>query len=315
MSCCSSPDDPARPAGPDPAADPTPPPADPGGGAGSDTPSEEPPPSTDPVTPPEPVAPCVTCEITSETVMTQPPDRARTDIGVGERVRVTFSLGEADWTLAGDGFLSSPTGQTIVYRAPSRAQTVTLTATGGGCTATKTFNIIAPNAVRMRRRDTLHRLNTVSIGMHTDIFILPDTVNFHAIDIREVDAALAASGVFAPLAGRGHIRNPPSGVGSAVSALTTVTPGFGTKIDGIDNIILGFLVTPPAAAVGRGEWTIPWEYALHGGTFRRFHTVHQVHSCDAAGNLRASKARAVATATFGTASSGSITIGGVTTVL
>jgi hypothetical protein len=246
--------------------------------------------------------------------MTQPPNRARLDIGVGERVRVTFSLGEANWTLAGEGFLSSDTGATITYRAPSTAQTVTLTATGGGCTQTISFNIIAPTGVKMRRLDILHRQNTVSIGMHTDIFILPDTVNFHAIDVREVDAPLVASGVFAPLAGSGHIHQPPSGVGSAVSATTTWRAGFGTRIDAQDSIVLGFLRNPPAAAVGRGEWTIPWQYALHGGTFRRFATVHQVHTCDAAGNLKATKAHAEAPATVGTASSGSVTIGGVTTV-
>lgn len=304
---CGTPNDPAP-----PAAQPATEPAAPGAsGSGPETPGASP----APITPPEPVAPCVTCEITSETVMTQPPDRARTDIGVGERVRVTFSLGEANWTLAGEGFLSSPTGQTIVYRAPGTAQTVTLTATGGGCTATKTFSIIAPTAVKMRRRDTLHRQNAVLIGMHTDIFVEPDTVNFHAIEIRETDVGLSASGVFASLAGRGHINNPPSGVGSAVGATATVRAGFGTKIDGIDNIILGFLSSPPVAAVGRAEWTIPWHYALRGGTFRRFETVHQVHSCTAAGALRASKARAVATANFADPSSGSITIGGVTTVL
>jgi hypothetical protein len=234
---------------------------------------------------------------------------------VGERVNVTFSLGEATWTLSGEGHLSADTGTTITYRAPSTKQTVTLTATGGGCTATISFNIIAPTGVRMRRRDILHRLNTVTIGMHTDIFILPDTVNFHAIDIREVDVGLVATGVYASLNGRGHINNTPSGVGSPASATTTWVKDFGTKIDGIDTIILGFLASPPAAAVGRGEWTIPWQYALHGGTFRRFTTVHQVHTCDAAGNLSASKARAVANSTFGAASSGSVTIGGVTTVL
>jgi len=247
--------------------------------------------------------------------MTQPSDRARTTIGVGERVRITFSLGEADWTLAGEGFLSAPSGQTIVYRAPSTAQTVTLTATGGGCTATKQLTIIAPTGVRMRRIDTLHRQNQILIGMHTEIFIQPDTVNFHAIEVREVDVGLAATGVFATMAGNGHINNPPSGEGSAVGALTTVRAGFGTKIDGIDNCILGWLNNSPAAGNGRGEWTIPWKYALRGGTFRRFTTVHQVHSCDVAGALRASKARAVATANITDASSGQITIGGVTTVL
>jgi hypothetical protein len=317
MSCCATPNDPAPAnAAPTPAASGTP------GGAGSDAAggAGTTPPALPSVPAPGAVAPCVTCEITSETVRTQPPDRARTDIGVGERVRVTFSLGEADWTLAGGGNLSSDTGATIVYRAPSTAQSVTLTATGGGCTANKTFNIIAPTGVRMRRRDTLHRINCVLIGMHTDLFILPDTVNFHAIDVRELDSALAASGVFAPLGAIGHISGvvPPGGPGGAASATTTVRPEFGTKIDGIDTIFLGFYsATPtgPAAAVGRGSWTIPWQYALHGGTFRRFETLHQVQTCNAAGALAASKARALASANVTTASSGTVNVGGTNVVL
>ncbi|MDD2734874.1 MAG: hypothetical protein PHF56_13110 [Desulfuromonadaceae bacterium] len=314
MSSCSKPNDPVPGTTP-PASVPEAPgtSASPGGTAPAPGPAAQQ--DTPPVAPPGPVAPCVTCEITSETIMTQPPDRTRTSIGVGERVSVTFSLGDAAWTLAGEGFLSSPTGQTIIYRAPSQAQTVTLTATGGGCTATKSFTIIAPTSVKMRTRDTLHHHDSVTIGLHTDIYILPDTVNFHAIDVREVDVALVSSGVFAPLAGGGHIRNPPSGVGSAVAATSTVRSGFGTKIDAVDTILLGFLGALPLAAVGRGQWTIPWQYALRGGTFRNFDTVRQVHTCDAIGNLRASKAHAVATATYATPSSGSITRGGVTTVL
>ncbi len=317
MSCCATPNNPAPTtnAASNPAGSATPGPGSSaaGGGAG---------PSATPAAVPAPGAatPCVTCQITSETIMTQPSNRARTDIGVGERVRVTFSLGEANWTLAGQGHLSSNTGATIVYRAPSTAETVTLTATGGGCTASITFNIIAPTGVKMRRRDTLHRVNCVLIGMHTDIFIAPDTVNFHAIDIRELDSALAASGVFAPNAGRGHISGvvPPGGPGGAASATPAVRPGFGTKIDGIDTIILGFLSAPPAgpaAAAGRGVWTIPWEYALHGGTFRHFTTLHQIQTCTAAGVLAASKAGALATANVTSASSGTVNAGGTTIVL
>ena len=51
------------------------------------------------VSAPGAVAPCVQCTITSETIMTQPADRARLNIGVGERVRLTFSLGNANWTI------------------------------------------------------------------------------------------------------------------------------------------------------------------------------------------------------------------------
>jgi hypothetical protein len=233
--------------------------------------------------------------------MTQPANRARTDIGVGERVNVTFSLGEATWSLAGDGFLSSTTGATIVYRAPSRAQSVTLTATGGGCTATITFNIIAPTGVRMERIDTLHQQNKPNIGMHTRIFILPDTVNFHNIQVKELEVNGHASGIYSCKEGAPHGASP-----DPADATTTVRAGFGTRIDGDDTIFSGFCAASPNAGVGNSSWAIPWQYALRGGTFRPITTVNQLHSCDAAGALRASKARAVVTANIGDASSGSI---------
>jgi hypothetical protein len=309
MSCCSSPDDPAASGGGT---------GTPGGGGtgtggtggtggGGTSPEEQGAagePERDPPAPvpdPEPVAPCVHCEITSETVMTQPANRARTDIGVGERVNVTFSLGEATWSLAGDGFLSSTSGATIVYRAPSRAQSVTLTATGSGCTATITFNIIAPTGVRMERIDVLHQQNKPNIGMHTKIYILPDTVNFHQIQIKELDVNGVASGIYSCKSGVGHSPGP-----DPTDLLTTVRAGFGTRVDGDDTVFSGYCAASPNAGVGSSSWAIPWHYALRGGTFRKFTTVNQVHTCDVAGALRASKARAVATASIGDATSGSV---------
>lgn len=264
-------------------------------------PEPTPQPETPPMAEPVPAAPCVTCAITSETVMTQPANRARRDLGVGERVRLTFSLGEANWTLEGDGQLSSQTGSTIVYRAPSQAQTVRVTATGGGCTATINFNIIAPIGVRMTRRDTLHQQNRPNIGMHTRIYILPDTVNFHRIEIRERDVGAVASGIYACKAGVGH--NPGA---NPVPATRTVRVGYGTRIDAQDTVFSGYCPASPNAGVGRSSFAIPWQYRVVGGTFRRFATVNQVHTCTAAGALRARKARAVARANFGDASQGSI---------
>ena len=71
--------------------------------------------------------PCSSASVTSETVMEEPPDLARTRLGVGERVRVSYSLGSATWTMAGKGSLSSDSGATVTYTAPKKAGSVTLT--------------------------------------------------------------------------------------------------------------------------------------------------------------------------------------------
>jgi len=154
--------------------------------------------------------------------------------------------------------------------------------------------------VRMEKIDTLHQQNFPNIGMHTKVYILPDTVNFHNIEILEKDVNAVGSGIYSCKTGVGH--NPSA---SRAGMLSTVRAGFGTRLDGDDTIFSGYC-EPPTVGVGSYSWAIPWQYALIGGTLRTFTTVNQVHSCDAAGALRASKARAVATANVTDATHGSI---------
>src|SRR5437016_4289373 len=68
-----------------------------GGPEPESPPPGAPPPVATAVCAPGSAAPCVTCQITSETAMTEPADRARRNLGVGERVKLTFSLGNANW--------------------------------------------------------------------------------------------------------------------------------------------------------------------------------------------------------------------------
>lgn len=253
-------------------------------GTGSAAPSAPPGPG---VCAPGGAAPCVTCEITSETVMAQPADRARRIVGVGERVRLTFSLGNANWTSSG-GRLSSNAGTTVVFTAPATPEQVTFTATGGGCTANFSLEVIAPNDVRMRRVDVLHMTNSPSIGMHTQIFFLPDTVNFHRTEFDELEIGATADGVFACKNHGGHSPNP-----NPLPATATVRAGFGTRIDARDQIWSGFCNPSSTMGAGHIHFAIPWRYRVRGsGAFHRFSTVHQRHSSTAAGALRASKAQA-----------------------
>jgi hypothetical protein len=258
---------------------------------------------------PDVVAPCVVCKITSETIMTQPLDRARTDIGVGERVTLTFSLGNATWT-ASAGSLSSATGASVVFTAPGTAQAVTITATGGGCTASIAFAIIAPSDVRMTRIATVHvpapgaaaGAGTNRIGMDTRIFVLPDTVNFHRVEYLEDEVNNVATGVYACATGTGHFPAVTPFPGT-----TRVVPRFGTRIDANDSVRSPWCNFGSAQGDGRVTWLIPWRYRVRGRTtYHKFATIPQVctSALAGAGALRARKARATARANFAGAPTG-----------
>jgi hypothetical protein len=259
---------------------------------GGSDPESAPPPA---VSAPGAVSPCVQCTIASETVMTQPDDRARRNIGVGERVRLTFSLGNANWTItAGHGALSSASGTTVVLTAPGVAQSVTVSATGGGCTATIDFSIIAPNDVRMTRIDTLHQQNTHKIGMHTRIFFLPDTVNFHRVEYLEDEVMCTATGIWTCINNTGH--GPAT---TPFPGTTRVVAGYGTRIGANDMVRSGWCNGGTTQADGRISWPIPWKYRVQGlTTYHPIRTVTQVCTSNAAGQLRANKAHASASATF-----------------
>jgi hypothetical protein len=245
-------------------------------------------------------SPCVHCEITSETVMPEPADRSRTTIGVGERVSLTFSLGNATWQKSStQGRLSSDTGTTIVFTAPSTAQSVTITATGGGCTATIVFTVVAPIECRMTVKTTLHDQNTNKIGMTTNIFLAPHNVNFHWVEDMEDEVMCTATGVYACNDNTGH------GPKTTPSDYTThVVHGYGTR--GVDNdtVASGFCDGGTTQGDGRISLRIPNRWRVKGtSTWRNYLPANQACSSTAAGQLRASKAGAVATSQFSAAGS------------
>jgi len=294
MFCFSRPADPAG-------QSPTPAAAAPGAGPAAAAPASEPAPAgpeetTPPACGPGAVAhcPCADAEVTSETVMTEPADRARTQIGVGERVRVTYSLGAAAWTLAGDGSLSSENGATVTYTAPNAAAEVTLTATGSGCSVSISFTIVEPSAVRMFRHlndptRVRHTQNFPDIGFRANIFLAPANVNFHRVQFLELECPCTATGVYACHNGAGHGPNA-----NGLGATTHVQGSMGTHMAAVDNIYSGHCGAAWAAPqTGSEHFAIPWRWRVGAsGAFRRLATVHQRINADAGGRLTASKAGA-----------------------
>ena len=243
--------------------------------------------------------PCAGATVTSEMVMEEPPDRARTRMAVGERVRVTYSLGAADWTIAGEGELSATNGATVTYTAPNTGGDVTLTATGGGCSAMISFTIVEPTSVRMIKRfnsptRVRHTQNMPNIGMLANIFLAPTDVNFHRVEWKELEVEFAATGVYLcnRPGGNGHSPNP-----NPLGMTTHVQHGMGTAAAAFDNIYSGHCGAPwTAPQTGTMEYPIPWRWRVKGAAaFRVLTTVHQRFTVDAAGLCTATKAGAIAT--------------------
>jgi hypothetical protein len=240
------------------------------------------------------------CEITSQTVATQPANRDRTTIGVGEEVTCTFSLGMASWSLSGVGSLSSGTsvlasvyGESVTYTAPDTPGTATLTATGSDCTSTITFTIIAPTTVHMDRvSDVFHTQGYPDVGMFTSIFVGPDSVSFYNIRCHELNCTPTVTGVYSCFADSPHDFRPGD-----FGATTTVVAGKGTQMNTQDQVYSDYCAKAPANPSGLELYSIPWEYKVGPGGFHFFCTVYHQATCDASGTCTITKAGASATTT------------------
>ena len=237
--------------------------------------------------------------ITSEANEPLPAPRSRTVIGVGEMITLTHSAGSVAWTTTA-GRLSAVTGPRVVLSAPDTAQSVTVT----GGTATKSFDVIAPNDVFMERFGTLqqHCVNRPDSGMETEPFLLPDHVNFEAVIYHELEAKAVGSGVYSCLTGRGHL---VGGISRDLLMTTDVVPGKGTRAILKDCVYSGDCLSRRAPfAPGSVIIDIPYEYKIGTGPFHAFKTVRQMSSLAADGvSLSSEKARAHSTTTVGAASS------------
>lgn len=136
--------------------------------------------------------PCADARITSQTVATSPANRARTKIGVGEEVGLTYSKGSAAWSItSGTGRISPSSGAQTTFTASDTAGDVAITATGGGCTATITFTVVIPSGWTMNRQPSTnlqHTQGRPDCGWKGIMYVHPNDVNFYNIETREKDS-------------------------------------------------------------------------------------------------------------------------------
>ncbi len=278
-----------------------------------ETPPGTAPPGNSSTTPPQaappPPSPAPTATINSQTVARSPADRTRTKIGVGEEVRLSFSLGEAAWSLSGAGELSATNGSQVTYTAADAAGTVTITGTGGGATASISLEVVTPANWHMYRKSGTnihHTNNKPDCGYHTTLYLHPNDVNFYRLEVRETDSQAVSTGSFnsGAFANQWHGGYPlPDRVSGWLPA-NNHTERYGTSIGGHDHVYSGYPGTgavggAPPFTEGTKEYPIRWQWHVIGKrAVHNLSSARQRHVISAEGRCTSSKAGYTASALY-----------------
>lgn len=214
------------------------------------------------------------------TLASCPADTSRTTIGVGEQLTLTLSPDCGTpiwWVLSGDGTLSAMSGNPVTFTAGDQAGSPIVIGTEGGVSQSVTFNVIPPSNVQFTKDGgDRHLQYFTSAGFLAHVKILPTTVSFGAIHVREDSAPLSsASGVWTTMG------THPQGDWEAINDDNTL----GTS-DGDDHVAAWSSGVQP----GGFTWSIPVRYAVDtSGNGYVFWTYDQVFTADNNGTAVQSK--------------------------
>jgi hypothetical protein len=222
----------------------------------------------------------------SETLATVPANRARTRIGVGEEVKLTFRTGSnqpavATWRANGSGNLSSNSGAEVTFTAGDRAGTTVITArSAAGESCSVLLTVVEPEnvIVQMVPGSEYHVKGHMSAGFLGKWVVTPSDVSFSKIELRELDALAPAIGELAPANDSSHGPNP------AFAAMGATVEGLGTPMaEGhVDQIAVKveksfFGVVNDPIKDGVAAFRIPYEYRVGAtGTPKTFTHVIQL---------------------------------------
>ncbi len=249
-------------------------------------------------TPPATAKPIGPITLSSQTEATAPGNRARTKLGVGERVTLTVNPGPGNWHASG-AKLSAKSGSKITLTAPDRPGDVEVEVDVGGTKKTIKFTVIAPSEVHQVRVSTEHYTAAQigiptplpNAGFHADIYLGPDDVNFSAVSFLEDEIGAKASGSWAAKNGEGHSPNK-----SALGCTNKVSAGLGTKTVAQDHCWSGYV---PGLVLtdwtGQSTLVIPWHWSCGSGRGLIARVTQSVVT-DKAGTTTISKAGASFTA-------------------
>ena len=201
--------------------------------------------------------------LTSETEVTQPGNRARTKLGVGERVTLKLTPVSGDWKVSGAGTINPAKGSTVTLTASGKPGKISVSVTAQGQTKKLSFTVIAPSSVHQDTISTEHyNVGVPNAGFHGQVYCGPATVNFVNITFLEAEIGCKATGSWVSKNGKGHGPNT-----SPIGFSDTVVAGKGTKSDATDHCWSGYV---PGLKLkdwsGVMTFSIPWTYQCNGVT-------------------------------------------------
>jgi hypothetical protein len=188
----------------------------------------------------------------------------RTTVGVGEAVQLAGSV-EGSWS-ANHGTISAARGAHATWTAPATAGSTTIRFSAGGKSVSKTFRVIAPTGLTMKKAsEDAFPAGQQGVGMITNVTVGPTSVSFGNVQWLEVPGpASGITGYFTRYPGLAHKPNP--------NWLQWNDQNTGLT----DHASL--FRWPKPWAVGGFQWAIPnkWRVASAGGAGHVFTTTHQV---------------------------------------
>jgi type VI secretion system secreted protein VgrG len=254
------------------------------------------PPTPTPTQPP--VQSCTVLTITSQTVATSPTNRARTRIGVGEEVTLTANPGPATWAItSGTGRLSPSSGShtSVTFTADDNAGSVTITATGSGCSGTITFTVVQPSSWTMEKApgtNLKHANGRPDCGWKGLTWYHPDDVNFYNVQVREQDSQAVTTGSYNTFSGVKH--GNYAGGFSAWFPVVRHDPAKGSTDDAPDEIYSGDpgaanTRAAPPFTTGTMYFPIVLQWRVGSGSPHNFPSVRQEHEIFAPGRCESRK--------------------------
>ncbi len=222
-------------------------------------------------------ATCMAIKLVNRTIATEPDNRFRTTIGVGELVRLFFEppvIEDAVWSVSGGGNLSATNGSVVDFEAPDVRSTNTITAATAELNWSIILNVIEPSLTVFENLEAAASgcpnppsINYIYLTYHANVYLQPDTVNFSMVRSYESEAAPTKTGYFVDNpATRNHDPNGPH------QFADLVVTGKGTKMATYD--VIGYAAGPPPFTNGTLSYDIDWLYDTGaGGELHGFDTV------------------------------------------
>ncbi|MDD5033744.1 MAG: hypothetical protein PHE55_03220 [Methylococcaceae bacterium] len=186
---------------------------------------------------------------------------------------MTYSLGSATWAItSGNGNLSPSSGAQSTFTAGDVAGSVTITATGSGCSARITFTVVEPSSWTMRRApgtNVGHTHGRPDCSWYGTMKIHPNTVNFYRIETRELNSTITMTGSYNIPAWRGATHQPRSQTASAFFSIIDHSDAEGSEVGMRDNISTSdpgpaATGTAPPFNPGTHSFPITWQWTVLG---------------------------------------------------